>query len=234
MARRTFRFPLRLEGVRVSLDLLEPPLPSRYVVGIDLGTTNSALAYVDTQAKAWECAIFEIPQIVASGQREARETLPSFHYQPAEGEGSGGALRMPWQREEPAYAVGIFARDHGTRVPGRLIASAKSWLCHSGVDRTADILPWQSSGDVDRLSPIEVSARYLRHMRDAWDHAHPREPLAQQDVVLTLPASFDEVARELTVEAAARAGLPKVVLIEEPQAAFYAWLNKHSQNWVNS
>ncbi len=215
----------------MSSDLLEPLPPSRYVVGIDLGTTNSALAFVDTQAPQWRCEIFPLPQIVAPGQREARETLPSFHYQPAEGEGTGGALRMPWQREDPSHVVGVFARDHGTRVPGRLIASAKSWLCHSGVDRTADILPWQSSGDVDRLSPIEVSARYLRHMRDAWDHAHPRDPLAQQDIVLTLPASFDEVARELTVEAAARAGLPKVVLIEEPQAAFYAWLNKHAENW---
>jgi molecular chaperone DnaK (HSP70) len=214
----------------VSLDLTEP-LPSRYVVGIDLGTTNSALAFVDTHAPAWTCEIFPLPQLVVAGERESRETLPSFHYQPAEAEQSGGALKMPWQRESPNHLVGVFARDHGSRVPGRLIASAKSWLCHSGVDRTADILPWQSSGEVERLSPIEVSARFLRHMRDAWDHAHPREPLAQQEIVLTLPASFDEVARELTVEAAARAGLPKVVLIEEPQAAFYAWLNKHAEHW---
>jgi molecular chaperone DnaK (HSP70) len=215
----------------VSDSLLEPPLPSRYVVGIDLGTTNSALAYVDTLQQPWQVQIFAVAQLVASGQVEARETLPSFHYQPTEGEASGGVLRMPWQREQAAHTVGIFARDQGTRVPGRLIASAKSWLSHSGVDRTADILPWQAAGDVDRLSPVEVSARYLRHLRNAWDHAHPREPLAQQEIVLTLPASFDEVARELTVEAAARAGLPKVVLIEEPQAAFYAWLNKHAENW---
>jgi len=213
------------------LDILLEPPPSRYVVGIDLGTTNSAVGYVDTHQQPWQVRIFAVPQLVAPGQVEARETLPSFHYQPAEGETSGGVMRMPWQREDPSHVVGIFARDHGTRVPGRLIASAKSWLSHSGVDRTADILPWQASGDVDRLSPVEVSARYLRHMRDAWDHAHPKEPLAQQDIVLTLPASFDEVARELTVEAAARAGLTKVVLIEEPQAAFYAWLNKHAENW---
>jgi molecular chaperone DnaK (HSP70) len=212
-------------------DLLESPLPSRYVIGIDLGTTNSAVGYVDTQQQPWSVQIFAVPQLVASGQVEARETLPSFHYQPAEGEQAGGVLRMPWQRQDPTHLVGVFARDHGTRVPGRMIASAKSWLSHSGVDRTADILPWQAAGDVERLSPVEVSARYLRHIRDAWDHAHPKEPLAAQDIVLTLPASFDEVARELTVEAAARAGLPKVVLIEEPQAAFYAWLNKHADRW---
>ncbi|MBC7853569.1 MAG: Hsp70 family protein, partial [Pirellulaceae bacterium] len=198
---------------------------------MDLGTTNSAVGYVDTHEQPWQVRIFAVPQLVASGQVEARETLPSFHYQPAEGEGAGGVLRMPWQREKPSHLVGIFARDHGTRVPGRMIASAKSWLSHSGVDRTADILPWQAASDVDRLSPVEVSARYLRHVREAWDHAHPKEPLAQQEIVLTLPASFDEVARELTVEAAARAGLAKVVLIEEPQAAFYAWLNKHSASW---
>lgn len=138
---------------------------------------------------------------------------------------------MPWQRDDPTAIVGVFARDHGARLPGRMIASAKSWLSHSGIDRTADVLPWQAAGDVDRLSPIETSARYLRHMREAWDHSHPADLLAEQDIVLTLPASFDEVARELTVEAAQRAGLKKVVLIEEPQAAFYAWLNKNSSDW---
>lgn len=214
----------------MSSELLEPP-PSRYVVGIDLGTTNSAVAYVDTQQPVWQVRIFAVPQLAAPGVVEALETLPSFHYQPAEGESAGGAMRMPWQRLDPDHVVGVFARDHGSRVPGRLIASAKSWLSHSGVDRTADILPWQPAADVDRLSPVEVSARYLRHLRDAWDHARAQQPLAEQDIVLTLPASFDEVARELTVEAAARAGLPKVVLIEEPQAAFYAWLDKHDQNW---
>ena len=111
------------------------------------------------------------------------------------------------------------------------MASAKSWLCHAGVDRTAELLPWHAAPDVDRLSPIEASARYLRHMREAWDASHPQQPLAQQDVVLTLPASFDEVAREMTVQAAALAGLPRVILIEEPQAAFYAWVYKHRDRW---
>jgi hypothetical protein len=170
-------------------------------------------------------------QLVAPGHVEARETLPSFHYEPAKGELSPGAIRLPWSGEEPSHAVGFFARDQGTVAPGRLIASAKSWLCHSGVDRTAEVLPWHGAPDVERLSPVEVSGRYLAHVRDAWDAQHPDWPLAEQDLVLTLPASFDEVARELTVKAAARAGLSRVVLIEEPQAAFYAWIYAHSDDW---
>lgn len=203
----------------------------RYVVGFDLGTTNSAVTYVDTEAEPWRIETFLVPQLVAPGQVEARETLPSFHYQPASGELPAAALRLPWSAESPAYAVGFFARDQGTAVPGRLIASAKSWLCHSGVDRTAELLPWHGAADVERLSPVAVSARYLAHVRDAWDARFPEHPLAGQDFVLTLPASFDEVARELTIKAAAQAGLPRVVLIEEPQAAFYAWIYAHSDDW---
>lgn len=205
--------------------------PSRYVVGIDLGTTNSAVAYVDTRVEPWRLETFAVPQVVASGQVEAREVLPSFHYQPAQGELPPQALTLPWAADPPAYAVGVFARDQGSVVPGRLIASAKSWLCHTGVDRTAELLPWHGAPDVDRLSPVEASARYLAHVRLAWDAQFHEHPLAEQDVVLTLPASFDEVARELTVKAAARAGLPRVVLIEEPQAAFYAWIYKHADDW---
>lgn len=212
-------------------DIDRGPLPSRYVVGIDLGTTNSATAYVDTMEPAWDVKIFRIPQIVAPGQIESHEILPSFHYQPPEAEIAAGALRLPWHREQRNYAVGRYARDFGAQLAGRQVVSAKSWLCHPGVDRRGDILPWHAAEDVDRLSPVEASARYLRHIREAWDTAHPEEPLASQDVVLTLPASFDEVARELTIEAAARAGLPRVVLIEEPQAAFYAWIHKHAENW---
>jgi hypothetical protein len=223
--------------------------PARYVVGIDLGTTNSAVSYVDTDERPWRVRTFAVPQLVAPGVVEARETLPSCLYQPAGGEFGAEALRLPWQRREgrggkkekrgakregwgeAEYVVGFFARDQGAVAPGRLIASAKSWLCHSGVDRTADLLPWHGAADVERLSPIEASARCLRHMADAWDARFPDHPMSEQDVVLTLPASFDEVARELTVKAAARAGLPRVVLIEEPQAAFYAWLYAHADDW---
>ncbi len=179
----------------------------------------------------WRVRTFAAAQVVAPGQIEPRETLPSFHYEAAQGEFAAGALRLPWDPGDPQYAVGVFARDHGAMTPGRLIASAKSWLCHSGVDRTADLLPWHGAPDVQRLSPVEVSSRFLSHIRQAWDDGLPDWPLAEQDLVVTLPASFDEVARELTVKAAARAGLPRVVLIEEPQAAFYAWIDAHADDW---
>ena len=204
--------------------------PSRYVVGFDLGTTNSAVTYVDTSESPWQVRTFAVPQLVAPGQIEARETLPSFHYQPATGEFRPEDLKLPWQQEPAGHFVGFFARDHGVVSPGRLIASAKSWLCHGGVDRLTPLLPWHGAADVERISPVEASARYLRHVREAWDAQFP-EPLAQQDLVLTLPASFDEVARELTVKAAALAGLNRVVLIEEPQAAFYAWILRHKDDW---
>ncbi|PQO33461.1 molecular chaperone DnaK [Blastopirellula marina] len=209
----------------------EEELPSRYLVGIDLGTTNSAVTFLDTQTEGAQIETFAVPQVIAPGQIEARSTLPSFHYQAAQGEFPQDALRLPWSKSDENSAVGMFARDHGTSVPGRMINSAKSWLSHSGVDRTAALLPWHGSADVEKLSPVEVSSRYLQHVRQAWNHRFQKEPLEQQDIVLTLPASFDEIARELTVEAARQAGLNRVVLIEEPQAAFYDWLAKHADSW---
>jgi hypothetical protein len=209
----------------------EENAPSRYVVGIDLGTTNSAVAFVDASASEWQVRTFLVPQVVAPGEVEGRETLPSFHYETAPGEFAPAALRLPWDKADRASAVGVFARDHGTNVPGRQISSAKSWLSHSSVDRTAQLLPWHPASDVERLSPVEASARYLSHIREAWNHRFRDEPLERQDVVLTLPASFDEVARELTVRAARLAGLPRVVLIEEPQAAFYAWIYHQKDQW---
>ncbi len=212
-------------------ELLPEETPSRFVVGIDLGTTNSAVCYVDTHEQPWRVRVLSIPQLTAPRQIEAVDTLPSFHYQPIAGEAADGALRLPWSKEDPSHVVGVMARDYGTSTPGRLISSAKSWLCHTGVDRTAELLPWHGASDVERLSPVEASSRYLRHIRDAWNAKFRSQPLEEQDIVLTLPASFDEVARELTVEAAAKAGLPRITLIEEPQAAFYAWIYKHSENW---
>ena len=223
----------------------EKPAASRYVVGFDLGTTNSAVCYVDTKETPWQIRTFAVPQLVAPGQIESRETLPSFHYQPADKEFAADALTLPWEakrgqgsgdggqgkKQEEPYAVGFFARDHGTLVPSRLINSAKSWLCHSGVDRLAPLLPWHGAEDLEKISPVETSSRYLAHVRDAWNARFPQEPLEKQDFVLTLPASFDEVARELTVKAALAAGLPRVVLIEEPQAAFYSWIYTHRDNW---
>jgi molecular chaperone DnaK (HSP70) len=207
----------------------------RYVVGIDLGTTNSAVAFVDTQGDRWVVRDFAIPQLTAPNEVEARAVLPSFHYEPARGEFVPGALKLPWSPADAssaAYSVGFFARDHGAAVPGRLVVSAKSWLSHGGVDRTAPLLPWHGAADVTRLSPVEVSRRYLAHLRAAWDFAHPKHPLAEQDVVLTVPASFDEVAREMTVDAAKGAGILRVTLLEEPQAAFYAWINSQGDDWA--
>jgi molecular chaperone DnaK (HSP70) len=179
-------------------------------VGIDLGTTNSALAWIDP-ADAEDTSfppihIFEIPQLVAANRIEPRRTLPSFLFL------------------EEGHPVGTYAREQGAIVPTRLVHSAKSWLSNADVDRTAKILPWDAGEGGRVLSPVEVSARLLSAMRDAWDKAGKFGPLAEQDVVLTVPASFDEEARELTVKAAEEAGLPKLTLIEEPAAAFYSWI----------
>lgn len=196
------------------------------VVGIDLGTTNSAVATVEGSGATRKVEILPIDQLVAAAEVAPRELLPSAIYLPAEGEMAAGALKLPWG--EPNAAVGAFARDQGSRVPGRIVSSAKSWLSYAGVDRTAAILPWGAPDDVPRLSPMEASARFLGHLRSAWEHRHPGMALADQEVVLTVPASFDEVARELTVEAAKLAGLPHVTLVEEPLAAFYHWLEGHT------
>lgn len=203
---------------------------ARYVVGIDLGTTNSALAYVDTATRRRAIATFPVPQLVSEGRLAELPTLPSALYLAGAHDVPNGALALPWA-EDRREVVGELARVQGARVPGRLITSAKSWLTHAGVDRSAAILPWGASEDVPQLSPVAASARYLGHLRAVWDTAHPEAPLAEQQVVLTVPASFDEVARELTVAAARDAGLGELTLVEEPQAAFYAWLAAHERRW---
>lgn len=202
-------------------------MAARYYVGIDLGTTNSALAYIDAKAKSKPPTIlpFPIPQLVAPGETAVRQLLPSFLYRPGPHELPPGATALPWNKNG-GDAVGEFAREQGAKVPGRLVSSAKSWLCHSGADRTAALLPWGAPPDVTRISPLEASAAYLRHIVDAWNFAHGKSPddhLGKLGVVLTVPASFDDVARTLTVEAAKVAGLTDVMLLEEPQAAFYCW-----------
>ncbi|MCI0376294.1 MAG: hsp70 family protein [Gemmataceae bacterium] len=254
-------------------------MSTRYLVGIDLGTTNSALAYIDLQEPKRGAAPvvhpFRMPQLVAPGETAPRELLPSFLYLPGSHDLPAGATALPWdtsptrergdasptrERGDTAplphgrgsdappkrgsdgapkdvFAVGEFARNHGARIPGRLVTSAKSWLCHAGVDRSAPLLPWSAPPDVERLSPVEASMRYLRHMADAWNHVmaqgKPAHRLENLPVVLTVPASFDDMARTLTVEAARRAGLENATLLEEPQAAFYCWLATHSQQEAN-
>jgi len=169
---------------------------------------------------------FPVPQLCRPGEVAALPLLPSCLYVAGDHELPAGSLQLPWA-ESPRLVVGAFARWQGGRVPGRLVASAKSWLCHAGVDRSAPILPWGAAGDVAKISPVEASSRLLAHLAAAWNHAHPATPLAAQEVVITIPASFDEAARALTVTAARQAGLEKFLLVEEPQAAFYDFASHH-------
>lgn len=192
-----------------------------YVVGIDLGTTHCAVAFSPKGRATVES--FPIPQLVAPGETAPFPLLPSSIYLPGQDELPEGARRLPWN-DEPSYVVGEWARRLGSKVPSRLVASAKSWLSHPGVDRKADILPWAVREEEEKISPVEASSRLLAHLRAAWDASHPGSPLAEQEVILTIPASFDEVARELTVAAAREAGISKFRLLEEPQAAFYDFL----------
>lgn len=206
-------------------------IKARYIVGIDLGTTNSAMAYFDMAQKNGKVTDFPVLQVASPDEIAHFPVLPSSYYSIAQGEFVKNKLKLPWAQNELPFIVGMYARDRGAEVPGRIVVSAKSWLSHSGVDRTANLLPWHASADVQKISPIDATAQYLTHMKQAWDHDHPEDPLDKQDVVITVPASFDEVARELTITAAAQAGLQKIILLEEPQAAFYAWIDKHTDGW---
>jgi hypothetical protein len=202
----------------------------RYIVGIDLGTTNSVVAYVDGADDTAQLKTLPLPQLTGAGAVEARPLLPSFLYLPAAGEFPAEALQLPWDESGTAI-VGFFAQKHGAEVPHRVISSAKSWLSHQGTDRTAAILPWGSPEEVAKLSPVEASTQFLAHMRAAWNSGFPDAPLERQEVLLTVPASFDAVARDLTLRAAEAAGLAQVTLLEEPQAAFYAWLQSRGDAW---
>jgi molecular chaperone DnaK (HSP70) len=203
----------------------------RFVVGIDLGTTNTAVGFVDTHEETPSVKPFPIVQLVAPGQLEPRPTLPSFLYLAAPGEFGKDALNLPWSTLPPTQCCGELARTHGWQVPTRLVSSAKSWLCHPGIDRESPCLPWQAPAEVGKVSPVGASASYLAHVMRAWDDAHAEAPLAEQEVFLTVPASFDAVARELTIRAAQEAGLEHVTLLEEPQAAFYSWLAVTGDAW---
>ena len=206
----------------------------KYVIGIDLGTTNSALAYTEINPAtdppdAPEVCLMDIPQLVNPGEVRDEPLLPSSLYVPGPSDFPSGSLALPWN-PEPEFVVGRLAQKRGVENAGRLVASAKSWLSHSGVDRTEAILPWHAPEGVRKLSPVDASARYLEHLRHAWDAKMPDAPFAEQHVLVTVPASFDAVARELTLEAAQRAGFRDVKLLEEPQAAFYAWIERH-KDW---
>lgn len=208
---------------RLSMNLPSP----LYVIGIDLGTSHTVVASVALDGATSDIALLDIPQRSTAGEVVAQPLLPSVRYQAAQGE-LGEGWRQPWPPQGADAAapavIGRWARDLGAAVPGRLVASAKSWLSHTGVDRTAAILPWGASEDVVKVSPLAASSSYLAHVKAAWEQVHPEAPLHQQSVVLTVPASFDEGARALTLEAAQMAGLPHVQLLEEPKAAFHDWL----------
>lgn len=210
---------------------------TQYVVGIDLGTTNSALARSATAAAVEENARIEVetvPQLVNPNEVAGRTLLPSFIYVPGELDFPKGSLALPWD-QDPKLVVGELARKRGAESPAKLIASAKSWLSYAAVNRTSPILPWQAPEDVAKLSPVEASAQFLLHLRTVWDTKYATEnpdmSLSEQEVLLTVPASFDEEARELTRRAAEQAGLRNVTLLEEPQAAFYAWLQSQGDDW---
>ncbi len=208
---------------------------ARYVVGIDLGTTNSALAYAtipDGDAVP-DFQVLPIAQLVGPKDVGVRNVLPSFLYLPAAKEFPPDALALPWNRGADRV-VGTFARDYGAKVPGRLVSSAKSWLSHAGIDRRGVILPIAAPNDVAKVSPVEASAAYLSHLRDVWNQqvgTKPTDRLEKLEVILTVPASFDAAARDLTIEATRIAGLENVTLLEEPQAAFYAWLASQGERW---
>jgi len=206
---------------------------ARYAIGIDLGTTHSALSYVETakcEGEEVDQRILTIPQLTAAGSVEERPLLPSFIYLPHPDEHKPGDLTLPWGGD-PSRVIGEHARRQGVTTPIRLVSSAKSWLCHPDVDRKAAILPPEVPSDVPQVSPFEASVLYLSHLREAWNGAHPYAPLDEQDVTVTVPASFDPAARELTAEAAKAVGIDNLVLLEEPQAALYSWVNDSVGRW---
>ena len=205
----------------------------QYYVGIDLGTTNTVVYYIDTALEEAEPQIFKIPQITEFGEITEQDSLPSFLYLPNDKEVPKGGLSLPWNSDAD-FSVGEFAKKNASKMPGKVISSSKSWLCAGNVDRLSPILPWNRNQPKKQLSPVEATKRILEHIKDAWNsvkaEGSDENSLENQTVILTVPASFDAVARELTVKAAEQAGL-KTVLLEEPQAAFYSWLTGAQDNW---
>ena len=206
-------------------------------VGIDLGTTNCAVAHMDAEIAEEAAAAdtspdpesLEIAQVIGPGEVSERPLLPSFVYLASAHDVPEGSLDLPWATQR-TFVVGDYARDQGSKVPSRLVSSAKSWLCHPGVDRRGAILPWKAAEGVSKMSPVDASAAYLEHLAGAWRMVM-KTPLGDQRPVLAVPASFDAAARDLTVEAAAQAGLREPVLLEEPQAALYAWIGATAGAW---
>ncbi|MFA0569044.1 Hsp70 family protein [Vibrio gallaecicus] len=208
----------------------------RFLVGIDLGTTNTVVAYceITDDLQHSPVSLFDIDQLIGPGEVVRKPLLPSFRYHPAQSQISDSDLTLPWdtalvEGDTSNVIVGEWARELGAKVEGRQVSSAKSWLSHQAVDRNSEILPWAGAQDVDKVSPVVASASYLNHIRQAWNYRNPSNKLENQDVVVTVPASFDETARKLTLESAELAGLGKIILLEEPQAVCYDWYARHQQ-----
>src|SRR5215469_4529579 len=209
-------------------------MTKRFSLGIDLGTTNCAVALTDLESDQAE--LLEITQILAPNQIGERATLPSTLYIPHPDEFPENSFPLPWENESgDATIIGHFAREHGALIPDRLVTSAKSWLSNAHIDPRHRSLPWRSEIPEEKLSPFECSRRYLAHLKSAFLYAGRVQgrnwDLSESEIVLTVPASFDAVARNLTAEAAEAAGLGKVTLLEEPQAAFYAWIAQAGREW---
>ncbi|WP_318518648.1 Hsp70 family protein [Photobacterium leiognathi] len=202
----------------------------RYSVGIDLGTTHCVLSYVDLQDESADVTVMPIPQLTNPGSVEEKNQLPSFMYQAHESELAEGDTALPWNAK-PNAIVGAMARSLGSKTPIRLISSAKSWLCHGGVNRRDAFLPLNSPEEVVKVSPLEATQQYLEHMADTWNFQHPETPIFDQDVTITVPASFDPAARDLTAEAARNVGFKHLTLLEEPQAAVYSWIKNNDESW---
>ncbi len=199
---------------------------SQFSIGIDLGTTHCALSWVDKLASDGDKVVqgvLDVPQLTGPASVESKPLLPSFLYLPHESELTAADMALPWGAQQD-FVVGELARTRGAATPIRLVSSAKSWLCHPGVDRRSPLLPADAPPEVHRVSPLTASIRYLSHLRWAWEQAHPEAPFDGQDITVTIPASFDPAARELTAEACKAAGFQNLTLLEEPQAALYSWI----------
>jgi molecular chaperone DnaK (HSP70) len=206
---------------------------AKFSVGIDLGTTHCAINYSELEIKKGEKAIihtFLIPQVASPGQVEDLHLLPSFIYLPHHDEMSIDDISLPWQQDD-FIITGEYAREKGTTTSNRIVSSAKSWLCQENIDKRSGILPQIPAEDIEAFSPLQATIYYLEHIRNAWNHAFPEYPLYQQEITLTIPASFDPSARELTAEAARLSDFEKLTLLEEPQAAFYHWIQKMGDDW---
>ena len=224
--------PIESKTHDLSTSVIDHSVGRKYVVGIDLGTTHCVMSYADITEGGDDFMqqVMGISQLTSPSVIEEKLQLPSFLYQAHSAELPENSIVLPWNAK-PEYIVGEIARNLGSKTPIRLVSSAKSWLCHAGVDCKSPILPPDAPEDVARVSPFQATQAYLEHMSAAWLRLHPNAPLGDQDVVITVPASFDPAARELTVEAARSVGLGQAILLEEPQAALYSWIDQTHGEW---